>query len=52
MCMFHQAEAASEIPEKELDEEDEEGRLATTVITYISAGSNKHFMAIEHVSFC
>ena len=36
-CMFHQAEAAEESPEKEADEEDEEG---VPVIIYVAANSN------------
>jgi len=51
-CIFHQAEAADENPEKEIDEEDEEGRLATMIISYISAGSNECLTAIIRVSLC
>jgi len=51
-CIFHQAEAADESPEKEIDEEDEEGRLATMIISYISAGSNECLTAIIRVSLC
>ena len=44
MCVFRQAEAASENPEKEPDEEDEEGRLAIAVIVVALCSRADHYI--------